>query len=124
MTDPPQSIIDAHVHLWDTSRFDLPWLADVPELSTRYEAGDLRAAVGKAPVQELVAVQAGESAVEAAWLLGEDTGASGVGAFSTRVVLQYEPSRKGWLGAVHSVAADRLARIAGIRIPLHGRPAD
>jgi L-fuconolactonase len=124
MADAPTSVLDAHVHLWDTRRFDLPWLAGVPELSSRYEAGDLRDAVGALPVRGVIAVQAGESAEEAAWLLGEDTGAKGADALSTRVVLQYAPSPDGWLGAVHSVAAERVPPPAGIRIPLHRGPAD
>lgn len=124
MTNPSPHILDAHVHLWDTSRFDLRWLADMPELASRYEAVDLCTAAAGASVRGVVAVQAGESAGEAAWLLGDDTGAAAASALPSRVVLQYEPSPEGWLGAVHQVAVSRLDRIAGIRIPLHGRPAD
>lgn len=112
------SIHDAHVHLWDTSRFELPWLAAVPELAPRYTAADLRAAIGDVPVGGAVTVQAGESAAEAAWLMGETD------ARSTRVVLQYAPSASGWLGAVHPVV-DQLRRLpAGVRLPVHRRAAD
>jgi L-fucono-1,5-lactonase len=124
MPESPSSILDAHVHLWDTSRFELPWLANVPELSDTYGAGDLSAAVGNLPVQGAVAVQAGESSAEAAWLLGDDTGAAGAGALPTRVVLQYAPAADGWLGAVHRVAAEHLSSVAGVRIPLHRRSPD
>ncbi len=124
MADRSRGILDAHVHLWDTGRFELTWLASVPELSPRYEAGDLRAAVGALPVESAIAVQAGESADEAAWLLGDDTGAAGAGALPTRVVLQYAPAAEGWLGAVHDVATGRGPLPSGIRIPLHRRKAD
>jgi L-fuconolactonase len=124
MADLPYSIVDAHTHLWDTGRFELSWLADVPELSSRYEAGDLRSAIATLPVGAAIAVQAGESAGEAAWLLGDDTGASATGALPTRVVLQYAPAPIGWLGAVHDVATAGGLLSAGIRIPLHRRSAD
>lgn len=124
MADRPPAILDAHVHLWDTRRFDLPWLTNVPELSPRYEAGDLRAAAGPLPVGGAVAVQAGESAEEAAWLLGDDTGAAGPGALPTQVVLQYAPGAAGWLGAVHDIATERGPLPSGVRIPLHRREAD
>ena len=124
MADRAHSILDAHVHLWDTRRFELPWLASVPELSTRYEADDLRAAAGAVPVRGVIAVQAGESADEAAWLLWDDTGAAAAGAIPTRVVLQYAPAPEGWLGAVHRVATGRVPLPSGIRIPLHRRSVD
>jgi L-fuconolactonase len=124
MADLPHSIVDAHIHLWDTSRFELPWLAAVPELAPRYEAGDLCAVAATLPVRGAVAVQAGESAEEAAWLLGDDTGAAGPGALPTQVVLQYAPAVEGWLGAVHDVATERGPMPAGVRIPLHRRKAD
>jgi L-fuconolactonase len=123
MTDTPSSILDAHVHLWDTSRFELPWLAGVPELNHRYTARDLRAAIGEAPVAAAVAVQAGETAEEAAWLFDA---ASEVqhGGLSSRVVLQHAPAASGWLGTVHSVVDGLGILPAGVRLPIHRRAAD
>ncbi|WP_457101284.1 amidohydrolase family protein [Microbacterium sp. P5_E9] len=120
MADAVPPIIDAHVHLWDTSRFDLPWLAGVPELAPRYRVVDLQTAIGDRPVVQAVAVQAGESAEEAEWLFGE---AGGQTALPFRVVLQYEAAAGTWLGRVQA-AVDRLGIVpAGVRLPLHRRAA-
>ena len=121
MADPPSVVVDAHIHLWDTSRFDLTWLADVPELADRYTPDDLRGAIGDLPVGGAVAVQAGESAEEATWLLGAVT-RTDPDALPCRAVLQYAPATTGWLGAVHTAVDGGLP--AGIRLPIHRRAAD
>lgn len=123
MSDSPSSLVDAHVHLWDTSRFELAWLANVPALAARYTADDLRAAGGDLPVAGAVAVQAGESAEEAEWLFGAVTGAES-DALPARVVLQYAPAASGWLGAVQSAVDEFGTLPAGIRLPIHRRAAD
>ena|SRR5699024_77563 len=32
MSTPPPPVVDAHLHLWDRSRFDYPWMTDLPAL--------------------------------------------------------------------------------------------
>ena len=123
MAELPSAIVDAHIHLWDTSRFELPWLADVPELAVRYAPSDLRAAIGDLPVRGTVAVQAGESTEEASWLLDAVTRAEAGGA-TARVVVQYAPSTTGWLGVAQS-AVNRFGELpAGVRVPVHRRAPD
>ena len=34
-------MIDAHLHLWDPSRWSYPWLDDLPPLRRRFGPGDL-----------------------------------------------------------------------------------
>jgi len=123
MADAPSSILDAHVHLWDTSRFELAWLANVPELSGRYTADDLQATIGGLPIRRAVAVQAGESAEEASWLLTE-VSLSEHGAIPLGVVLQYAPLTGRWLGAVQPVVDRGGALPDGVRVPVHRRAPD
>jgi L-fuconolactonase len=113
--------IDAHIHLWDTGCFDLPWLAAEPRLAPRYTADDFaRASDGAAP-DSAVAVQAGTSATEAAWLLRETEHASEAPRFG--VVLQFAPSADGPLGEVQP-AVDEGRMPLGVRLPLRGEPED
>ena len=59
-------ILDGHVHMWDTAVFPLPWLTSVPVLAQRYDA----AAVVSQRADGVICVQAGDTLVEAEWLLG------------------------------------------------------
>ncbi len=54
---PPQSILDSHVHLWDTERFRIPWLDDIPLLNRPMTLDDYRAATDGLPVDGLVYLQ-------------------------------------------------------------------
>jgi L-fuconolactonase len=121
MPEPADAILDAHVHLWDTSRFELEWLANVPLLAQRYRVADLRAAIAGLPVTGAVAVQAGDTAAEAEWLLDV---AARSDVIPSRVVLQYAPAAGAWLGAVQPVIDRTRSLPAGVRLPLHRRPAD
>ena len=50
-------IVDAHVHLYDTGRFPYAWMKDVPKLNKPHLPADYRAAIGKAPVEQIVFVE-------------------------------------------------------------------
>ena len=43
MTDASSRIVDAHLHLWDPTRFEYPWLAQVPELNRPFRPETLDA---------------------------------------------------------------------------------
>jgi predicted TIM-barrel fold metal-dependent hydrolase len=64
------SVIDAHAHLWDRSRFTYAWLEDEPELPAVFLPGDLRAA--GTDIDGFVFVQADclekEGWAEASWV--------------------------------------------------------
>lgn len=50
-------IIDAHVHIWDTDRFPIPWLEEIPKLNKRNWIDDYFAATGELPFQGFVYLQ-------------------------------------------------------------------
>ncbi|KRC59211.1 hypothetical protein ASE14_15700 [Agromyces sp. Root81] len=125
--DPPAgaspAIVDAHLHLWDTAAFELPWLASVPELSERYTVSDYLAAVGEAPVGAAVVVQAGDTAVEARWLFDVLSGAD-AHRLEAAAVVQFAAERDAWLGRVQSAVDERGVLPRGVRLPVHRRGAE
>ncbi|RZU63847.1 L-fuconolactonase [Microterricola gilva] len=125
------ALLDAHVHMWDTAVFRLPWLSAVPTLAERYDFDAVRSPLADG----IICVQAGETLLEAEWLLEQAARFPGAAASGTGVpgidaiVLQYDPSDdpEAWAGAVHPVVVRSLASggpVAGVRIPAHGAPDD
>lgn len=51
------SLIDSHVHFWDPTRLDYPWLVDVPAIAGPHLIGDYERATQAADVEQLVFVQ-------------------------------------------------------------------
>ncbi len=54
---PACSIVDAHVHLWDTRRLRYPWLDAVPALNRPFLLDDYRVACGSVQVGAMVFMQ-------------------------------------------------------------------
>ena len=52
------SIVDAHIHLWDLSRFPVPWIAGNPILNQSYVLQDFKAQSAGLGVGTMVYVQA------------------------------------------------------------------
>ena len=50
-------IIDAHIHLWDLTKLDYPWLANVPCINRSFVLSDYDAARASEPVEAMVFVQ-------------------------------------------------------------------
>lgn len=50
-------IIDAHIHLWDLSKLDYPWLKNVPCINRNFLLSDYDLARGKRAVDAMVFVQ-------------------------------------------------------------------
>lgn len=110
-----RGFIDAHVHLWDTRVFPLPWLAPDGQLAQVYRRDDLVAASG-CPPSAVIAVQAGGSQTEAAWLLElarRDDGPC------VRVVAQHSPGPDSPNGALPLLDEPPSSPLAGVRIPVH-----
>lgn len=119
-------VFDAHVHMWDTAVFPLPWLASVPILAPRYDVDDVHSPLADG----VICVQAGDTLLEAEWLLERAARFPGIDA----VVLQYaasdEPAVDGtgaWAGVVHPAVARSLENggpVVGVRIPARGASDD
>ena len=66
-------IVDTHQHLWDLSKFRLPWLSGVPELNRSFLLGDyLESARGLSIVKAVymeVAVDEPQLSEEAEWII-------------------------------------------------------
>ena len=54
---PSRSIVDSHVHIWDTDRFPIPWLEAIPALNKRIWIDDYFAATGDLHVEGFVYMQ-------------------------------------------------------------------
>jgi L-fuconolactonase len=99
------SIVDAHVHVWDAALAEYPWLVDTPQLDDRYDLDDVadeHAAVG---VRHVVLVQAADNVEDTEHMLA-------VAARDPRVA-----GVVGWLPLLHPDAATAcLERWAGRRL--------
>src|SRR3712207_2865703 len=54
---PPVPIVDSHVHLWDPTRFRMPWLDGNPILEKPYGLADFRAHSDGIAVDAIVYLQ-------------------------------------------------------------------
>lgn len=66
------TLIDSHVHLWDTARLDYPWLTGIPAIDSPHLPGEYRDASEGYDVEKLVFVQCdvadGQSRDEVRWI--------------------------------------------------------
>ncbi len=71
---PLFSVVDTHVHLWDTRRFRYPWLESLPKLNRPHLPQDYRLAVEGIPVTAMVFLQCevdpSQAMEEARWAAG------------------------------------------------------
>jgi L-fuconolactonase len=68
----PFPIVDAHVHFWNPTKLNYPWLASVPALRRTFLPEDYSAATNKANVGKIIFVECGcagsQSIAEAKWI--------------------------------------------------------
>jgi len=55
---PGFSIVDAHIHLWDLSRYPVPWIAGIPVLNQSYVLQDFKTQSAGLGIGTMVYVQA------------------------------------------------------------------
>ncbi|RNL77628.1 amidohydrolase family protein [Nocardioides marmorisolisilvae] len=117
-------LVDAHIHLWDTRSFDLPWLNAVPQLRTQYTAAEFADGLDGVRLRAAVAVQAGNTAAEATWLLSSARAASALTQAQIGVVLQYARSPDRPLSPWHPLVFADGRFPQGVRLPLVELPTD
>ncbi|MCC6177182.1 MAG: amidohydrolase family protein [Chloroflexi bacterium] len=73
---PPVPIVDSHVHLWDPTRFRMPWLDGNPVLDRRFGLSDFRGHSAGIDVEAIVYLQVEVkppyALLEAQWVAGLD----------------------------------------------------
>lgn len=67
-------VVDSHQHLWDLSRFNLPWTAGSPKLARNFSLADYREATAGIPIVKSVYlevdVEPSQQQAEADWIAG------------------------------------------------------
>ncbi len=115
-------IVDAHLHVWNTDRFDYAWLADVPTLDRTMTFGDLAAerAPGAAHVDGFVVVQADcrpdQAMAEVDWV----TTMAGEGPVLG--IVAFAPLEDGDAVSEHLDDLGERPLVVGVRRPLSSEP--
>ena len=111
---PDIPIIDAHVHLWDTTKFTYPWLSDLPELASPYLPADYHAASVCAQIEGMVFVQCdtapSESLAEARWVESLSQAEPRI-----RGMIPYAPLAKGEASRLHLEELKSMPLVKGVR---------
>src|SRR4051812_7453348 len=87
-------ILDAHVHLWDPERFEIPWIAGDEILNRRYDLDQFGSAAEGTNVRALVYVQV-EVAVPYALMEAEEVVALAQGDSRIRAIVPWAPLEYG-----------------------------
>jgi L-fuconolactonase len=70
--EPPQAIVDAHVHIWHPRLFFYPWLQGATELNRAFLPADYATASAQAGVAKMIFVECGcvpsQGLIEADWV--------------------------------------------------------
>jgi L-fuconolactonase len=114
-------IVDAHVHFWDPTLLEYPWLSGQPVLDRAFRPPDFDAAVARAQVESIVVVEANAAIAdtrgEARWfdrLAQIDSRLGGIVAY----VAVDSTDRDHTLDELAEIA-----RVKGVRHNIQGEPA-
>lgn len=94
-------IVDAHVHLWDLSARDQPWIGPDSPIRRSYDTTDLHDAIGISPVASVVLVQVANDAHETDELIATSA--------RDRLIAGVV----GWADLTQSALADRIGQLDG-----------
>lgn len=119
---PLGPIIDAHVHLWDPTRFRMPWIDGNPILEKPYGPADYRAHTDGVEVEAIVYLQVEVTPpyalLEARWAADLQADGPPIGAIVPWAPLEDGERARSFLEAL--VAID--PRIRGVRRIYQGEP--
>jgi L-fuconolactonase len=115
------SIIDAHVHLWDTRRLSYPWLRSQPALARPFLPADLDAAARGSGIECAVVVEAAcepdQAVDEVRWLDELPSGETKIAAIVANAPLERGEDAKPILQDLA-----RCPRVRGIRREIASEP--
>ncbi len=119
---PPLAIVDSHVHLWDPTRFRMPWLDGNGILNRPFSRADLREQSSGVEIEQIVYLEVDIPPVykflEARWVAGLPEESPPIGAIVASAPLEYGDRARAFLEAV--VQVDR--RVRGIRRLIQDEP--
>ena len=120
---PDFPIVDAHVHLYDPSALDYPWMRDEPQLNSLHSSAEYTAALGGVAIEKLVFVEvdvaAGRHLDEVVWVEAAARRDHRVGAMVASMPLEKGGAAEPDIAAF---AAMPLAR--GVRRLIQGHVAE
>ena len=119
---PPGPIVDSHVHLWDPTRFRMPWLDGNAVLERPYGLADFRAHSEGIEVEAIVYLEVdvppAYALLEARWVADLPSEGPPIAGIVAWAPLEYGERARAYLDAV--VAVD--PRVKGIRRLYQGEP--
>ncbi len=115
-------IIDAHVHLWDTQRFPLPWLADTPALNRPFGVAQYQEATAHLAITGMVHVEANVAPqfalLEAQWAAAQARHDPRLRAIVAAAPIEFGEQSRVYLEALRAVSP----LIVGVRRNLQSEP--
>ncbi len=119
---PDVPIIDAHVHLWDPSRFRMPWLDGLAALNRPFGPADYRAQTAGLDIAGIVYVEVAVEPVyallEARWADAQAQDEPRLQAIVAHAPLEYGERARSYLEALVEISP----RIKGVRRLLQDEP--
>lgn len=119
---PDVPVIDAHVHLWDPTRFAMPWLEGDENIGRPFGPAEFRAHSAGVPVEAYVYLEVATAPhytlLEAHWAAARAAEDSRLAAIVAHAPLEYGERCRAYLDALVAVSP----RIRGVRRLIQGEP--
>jgi L-fuconolactonase len=118
---PNFPIVDTHVHLWDPSRLNYPWLGSVPLLNKPYLLEDYNKATGPVKVEKIVFL---ECDIDKSQFMQEVAWVTELAEIDPRIqgIVAFAPLELGDAVRPHLEALAKNPLVKGIRRIVQGEP--